>query len=105
MTGHVFHPGHAELHGVTVVVETAGALWVGRYHEVTPKGILLHDAESREEFLRKVLKFGIRQTHRSAIIPEAEVVRIGKLGEFNTDIERTGLRTTATPDPHTHPPA
>jgi hypothetical protein len=93
MTGHVFHPGHAELHGVTVVVETAGALWVGRYHEVTPKGILLHDAgrhedgaaESREEFLRKVLKFGIRQTHRNAIIPEAEVVRISKLGEFNTE--------------------
>ena len=92
MSGHVFHPGHAELHGITVVVETAGALWVGRFHEVTPKGILLHDAgrhddgaaESREEFLRKVLKFGIKQTHRNAVIPEAEVVRISKLGEFST---------------------
>ena len=89
MSGHVFHPGHSELHGITVVVETAGALWVGRFHEVTPKGILLHDAgrheagagESREEFLRKVLKFGIQQTHKNALIPEGEVVRISKLGE------------------------
>jgi hypothetical protein len=89
MSGHVFHPGHSELHGITVVVETAGALWVGRFHEVTPKGILLHDAgrhedsgaETRQEFLRKVLKFGIRQTHRNAVIPEADVVRISKLGE------------------------
>jgi len=91
MSGHVFHPGHSELHGITVVVETAGALWVGRFHEVTPKGILLHDAgrhedgagESREEFLRKVLKFGIWQTHQNALIPEAEVVRISKLGELD----------------------
>jgi hypothetical protein len=90
MTGHVFHPGHSELHGVTVVVETAGALWVGRFHEVTPKGVLLHDAgrhdagaaETREEFLRKVLRFGIKQTHRNAVIPEAEVVRISKLGDL-----------------------
>jgi hypothetical protein len=87
MSGHVFHPGHAELHGITVVVETARALWVGRFHEVTPKGILLHDAgrhedgaaESREEFLRKVMKYGIPATHRTAVIPEAEVVRISKL--------------------------
>jgi hypothetical protein len=90
MSGHVFHPGHAELHGITVVVETAGALWVGRFHEVTPKGILLHDAgrhddgaaESREEFLRKVMKFGIKRTHQHALIPESEVVGLRKLGDL-----------------------
>jgi hypothetical protein len=86
MSGHVFHPGHSELHGITVVVETAGALWVGRFHEVTPKGILLHDAgkydgaAGREDYLRQVLKYGIPATHRTAVIPEAEVVRISKLG-------------------------
>ena len=62
MSGHVFHPGHADLHGVTVVVETLGeVLYVGRYHEMTPKGLLLHDVAehrpegdklSREEFMR-----------------------------------------------------
>ena len=57
----VFHPGHSELHGVTVVLETTGeALYVGRYHEETPAGVLLHDVAefrareggpTREEFL------------------------------------------------------
>ncbi len=51
MTGHVFHPGHSDLHGITVVLETTGdALYVGRYHEETAAGVLLHDvAEHRPE--------------------------------------------------------
>ncbi len=93
MPGHVFHPGHAELHGVTVVLETTGeALYVGRYHEETPSGVLLHDVAehrpvpggaSREEFLRKTLKFGVHPTHRHLVVPTAQVGRISRLVEWD----------------------
>lgn len=90
MSGHVFHPGHHELHGVTVVLDTAGALWVGRFDSVSPKGVLLHDAGcyqdgvtegTREDYLRKTLKFGVRATQKHALIPEGEVLGIRQLAE------------------------
>jgi len=88
MTGHVFHPGHHELHGVTVVLETATGLWVGRFDSVTPKGVLLHDAGffedgvtggSREEYLQKTLTFGVRATEKNALIPESAVRGLRRL--------------------------
>jgi hypothetical protein len=91
MSGHVFHPGHSELHGITVVLETTGdAIYVGRYHEETPQGVLLHDvAEQRDpaaraEFLRRTLKFGVRADHPHVLIPTAEVRRVGRLVEWGT---------------------
>ncbi len=90
MSGHVFHPGHEELHGVTVVVEGVdGRAWVGRYHERTPRGFLLHDVAvyepasatlPREAWLERLRKFGIRIDVRSAVIPEGETVRLSRLG-------------------------
>ena len=88
MSGHVFHPGHHDLHGITVVLETANALWVGRFDSVTPKGVLLHDAGcyqdgvtagTREEYLQKTLKFGVRATTKNQLIPEGEVRGIRQL--------------------------
>ena len=83
MSGHVFHPGHSDLHGITVVLEaTNDVVYVGRYHEETPRGVLLHDVaehrgqEQREEFLRKILKFGIRPQHPHLVIPSGEVRRV-----------------------------
>ena len=90
--GHVFHPGHGELHGVTVAVETAsGRLVVGRYHEETDRGILLHDAavhdpisatEPREAWVGRVRKFGIPVAHRHLIIPTAEAVSVKPLRDM-----------------------
>ena len=91
MTGHVFHPGHAELHGVTVVVETHGArTYVGRYDSEDEAGVHLLDVGmheeptgiSRDEYLRKTGKFGIRIDHRHLLIPRREVVRITRLAEL-----------------------
>lgn len=90
MSGHVFHPGHHELHGVTVVLETPTALWVGRFDSVTPKGVLLHDAGcyedgvtegTREDYLRKTLQFGVRATAKQTLIPEGEVRGMRQLAE------------------------
>lgn len=91
MSGHVFHPGHHELHGVTVVLETDTALWVGRFDSVTPNGVLLHDAGchedglspgTREEYLQQTLKFGVRSSTRNTLIPEGEVRGMRPLAEI-----------------------
>ena len=93
MSGHVFHPGHSELHGITVVVETTAgdAVYIGRYHEETDRGVLLHDVAehrdavgsvSRSEFLKRTLKFGVRAQHGHLVIPSADVARISRLVEW-----------------------
>ncbi len=93
MSGHVFHPGHSDLHGVTVVLETTGdeVLYVGRYHEETPGGILLHDVAehrpveggvTREQFLARTLKFGVHAQHRNLVVPGGKVRRITRLVEW-----------------------
>ena len=91
MSGHVFHPGHAELHGITVVVETTGSLtYVGRYDSEDERGVLMldvgvHDAAagvgSREEYVRKSARFGIRSVHKHLVVPADQIARITKLGD------------------------
>jgi len=89
VSGHVFHPGHHELHGVTVVLDTEGKLWVGRFDTVTPQGYLLKEAGcfedgltegSREEYLQRTRKFGVRVTTRNVVVPEGVVRGIKRLG-------------------------
>jgi hypothetical protein len=92
MSGHVFHPGHEELHGVTVVVAGAsGRTYVGRYHERIPRGIVMHDvgihdpeaaAEGRDAWIARQLKFGVRVDHRHLVVPTDEAGTITPLGEF-----------------------
>jgi len=93
VSGHIFHPGHHDLHGITVVLETGTELWVGRFDSVTPKGVLLHDAGcyedgvtegTREEYLRKTLTFGVRATVKNKLIPEQDVRAIRQLAGLTT---------------------
>ena len=86
--GHVFHPGHEALHGITVVVSgVSGKLYVGRYHETNDRGVVLHDVAVREpddaiaadEWISKQLKFGVKVAERHLVVPAAEsgsVVRL-----------------------------
>ena len=91
MTGHVFHPGHAELHGITVVVETSGTrTYVGRYDSEDERGVHILDAGvheepaevSKEEYIRKSAKFGVRSQLRHVIVPSKQVLRITRLVEL-----------------------
>lgn len=95
MSGHVFHPGHEELHGITVVIEgVSGKRYVGRYHEVVASGLLMHDVAVHdpsapgalpwEQYLAKTLKFGIRDAARMLTIPTTEVGPIRRLSEFES---------------------
>ncbi len=92
MTGHVFHPGHHELHGITVVVETHGPrTYVGRFDSEDQQGLHLldagiheaaADASSRDEYVQRSAKFGVRAEHKHLIVPVHEVARIIRLGEL-----------------------
>jgi len=90
VTGHVFHPGHDELHGITVVLEGAsGRIYVGRWHEQTTKGIVLHDVATHEpgaaisqaEFLARTLKFGVRPEERTLVVAET-ISSVRKLADL-----------------------
>ena len=89
MSGHVFHPGHDDLHGITVVLEGAsGKTYVGRWHEQTPKGVVMHDVaphdpaggQTREDFLARTLKFGVKPEQKTVVVSE-ELVSVRKLAE------------------------
>ena len=92
MTGHVFHPGHHELHGTTVVLETRGPrTYVGRFDTADAQGVHLldvgvHDAAaggpSKEEYIRRSAKFGVRSEHKHVLVPGGEVTRITPLGQL-----------------------
>ncbi len=90
-TGHVFHPGHEELHGVTVVVEGAsGRTYVGRYHERVERGIAMRDVathdpgtagQDRDTWLARLRKFGVPPEQKFLVIPSGEAGPIRRLAE------------------------
>jgi hypothetical protein len=75
------------------VVETAGPLtYVGRFDTEDEAGVHLlnvgvHDASSgdtREEFVRRSVRFGVRADRKHLIVPRGEVSRITRLGEIES---------------------
>jgi hypothetical protein len=89
IVGHVFHPGHHELHGITVVVETNGPqTYVGRFDHEDQSGVHLldvgmHDANlggRREDYLDRTARFGVRPDRKHVIVPRKEITAIRKLG-------------------------
>jgi hypothetical protein len=89
VSGHVFHPGHDDLHGVTVVLDTTtGKTVIGRWHERVEKGVVLHDAalrepesqQTRDEFIARALKFGVKPEHRTLVVTD-EIASVRKLAE------------------------
>jgi hypothetical protein len=85
----VFHPGHPELHGITVVIETHGPrTYVGRFDHEDGSGVHLldvglHDGGTgvgREEYLERTARFGVRADRKHLIVPRAEIAAIRRLG-------------------------
>ena len=90
MSGHVFHPGHHELHGITVVLRTTDhQILVGRFDSVEAGrvrmlGVGAFDAArdgSPPEFLARTNKFGIRVDRPHATIDSAIVASVTPLSE------------------------
>jgi hypothetical protein len=87
--GHVFHPGHDEWHGQTVVVHTSGPRTViGRWDAVTDDQVLMRDAavheegagtETRQEWIARVKQYGVPVEHATFTFPHAEVSEVVRL--------------------------
>lgn len=91
MSGHVFHPGHHELHGITVLVRGhQGELLVGRFDSETPEGYRImavsrfDPAQDRSEsdYLHRIKQFGIRVDLPRVVIPQKEVASLTPLGDL-----------------------
>ncbi len=91
MTGFVLHPGHHELHGITVVVETTGPLtYVARFDSQDEQGVHLlnvavHDrgaaGPTLEEFLARSMKFGVKAERKHLLLPSDQISRIRRLAD------------------------
>ena len=86
MSGLVLHPGHDELHGITVVVTGAsGRSYLGRWHEQGERGVVMrdvaiHDAATAElpleGWLARQAKFGVASTEKIYVVPTDEFVGV-----------------------------
>lgn len=91
MSGHVFHPSHDELHGVTVVIKGAsGRTYLGRWHERDGHGVTMHDVAIHdpagsplaiESWLAKQEQFGVAATERTVVIPNEEAGAVRVFGQ------------------------
>lgn len=86
MSGHVFHPGHDEWHGQTVVVFAGARTVVGRWHEISGGRLHMHDVavheggeETREAFVARLKQFGIPVQARDFALPAAEIASVVRL--------------------------
>jgi hypothetical protein len=84
VSGHVFHQGHHALHGITVVLETRDRTYIGRFDTQDETGVHLLDvavhegdaALSKDEFLRRTLKFGVRAERKHLLVPAGDVTAV-----------------------------
>jgi len=88
----VTHAGKGDFHGITVVVDTAGPVYVGRFFEERDGQLLLLDVDSHEEgqdgesksdYLRKSARFGVWKKHASLRVPTVEVISMRALTEIS----------------------
>ena len=83
-----------ELHGMTVVLETAGPkVYVGRFDQTLGSDYLIHDADifeegkdgpSKADYLAKASACGVWVKHKDCLVPTAEVRAIRKLVDYKT---------------------
>ncbi len=87
-----FHHDRGALHGITVVVETAGKdVYVGRCDTEDAQAIVLLDADvhadgaegrSKEEFVQQAAKVGHWKKHDRVVIPAGDIVSVRRLGDI-----------------------
>jgi hypothetical protein len=84
------HHDRHELHGTTVVLDTRdAATYVGRFDSQDEQGVHLLDVGifdpahgTRDEYLRRSVKFGIRVDRPGLTVAPSEVARITPLGQL-----------------------
>lgn len=90
-----FHDDRGDLHGITIVIDTAGSkIYIGRCHEERDADILLLDVgehddgangQSKADYVAKAAKFGHWPVHKKLVVPRSDIVSITRLGELARD--------------------
>lgn len=85
------HQHRSLLHGITVVVETAGGeTWIGRCDDEDAERVILLDADvhaagdadpGRDAWLAKAARFGPWARHARVVLPRRAVRSLYRLGE------------------------
>jgi hypothetical protein len=90
LSGRPLHTDRHELHGITVVLDTTGAAtYVGRFDSQDAHGVHLLDVGvfdpaqgTRDDYLRRSVKFGIRVDRPELTVASSEVVSVSPLGQI-----------------------
>ena len=87
-----FHHDRHELHGITVVVDTAGPeIYVGRCDDMDERSVILLDADvhrdgeggrSKTEYLERAAQLGVWKKFERLTIPLEGVTSVRPLGEL-----------------------
>ncbi len=87
-----FHHDRHELHGITVVVDTAGPeVWVGRCDDIDASEIVLVDADrhrdgddgrSKQQYVERAARFGVWKRFERVRIGRDQVTSVRPLGEL-----------------------
>ncbi|MBI4567928.1 MAG: hypothetical protein HY719_05965 [Planctomycetes bacterium] len=87
-----FHDGKGDLHGITVVLDTAGPrVYVGRCEEMTGEVAVLHDADvfdetpekTKDDYLRRAAAFGVWKKHDRLVVSLSDVRSVRRLGDVS----------------------
>ena len=87
------HRHLGELHGITVVVDTDGPVYVGRFFEERDGALLLLDAAShsegadgvsKAEYLAKANEYGVWKQFPSVSVPRSSVTSVTRLVDIGT---------------------
>ncbi len=87
-----FHQNKSELHGITVVVDTAGPeIYVGRCDDMDDARVILLDVDvhrdgdggrSKDEYVHKAAQFGVWKKHDQLVLDRTQVTSVRRLSEF-----------------------
>jgi hypothetical protein len=89
LSGRPLHADRHELHGMTVVLDTSDArTYVGRFDSQDERGVHLFDVGvfdpsqgSRDDYLRRSVKFGIRVDRPELSVASSQVSHITPLSQ------------------------
>lgn len=85
------HRHLGELHGITVVVDTEGPVYVGRFFEERDGSLLLMDAASHKDgaggiskadYLSRAAEYGVWKQYPSVSVPRSSVTSVYRLADI-----------------------
>ena len=80
-------------HGINLVIETPGKIYIGRFDNSNGFQVLMHDCsvhtttseEEAEEFVRNTAKYGVAVDERDVVFDAAAIQRVRVLGDIPKD--------------------